>query len=131
MANPYEEEGWFDEPTHEEPLIRVNVDNGSTIELRRNNASLYRHIAQYAMYDHVFIEDEEQVTSDKKTGNILFLRPSIPDETIEAMTDYMLDCEYEVFLNIRKPHSTDLEAFETMVKNRFGEIPDTLEGFNE
>lgn len=114
----------------DEPVIRFNMGDDK-VECTPRTTTLYRHLAHHAMYDHVFIDDDEQEDEARTTGRILFLRPALTEEKIDEVTNFMMNTGFETHLNIRKPAKTDTEAFETMIQQRIEQIPDTLEGWED
>lgn len=107
-----------------EPYIRLNV-GGEDVEFEPRNTSLYRHIAEHAIYDHLFRLNDE-LTDGEQTGNMYFIRPYLDEDTIDEMTEFAVNNNYYSILNIRTPAKCDVEAYDRHIAERAEQLPDTF-----
>lgn len=97
-----------------EPQINLNV-GGTEYQLRRDNAELYTYMAQLAMFNHVFIE--QQNTDNVRTG--LFLpQQYVGDEVFNTIAATMLEHEYPARLYQREVSDSDAEIITNILKGK-------------
>lgn len=107
------------------PTLKFNVDDRE-IWCTPRNTTLYRHLGHQACYDHVFIQDETQESEERRSGNILFLRPMLGEDKVNEVTAFMVNSGFETHLNIQNPSQGDIEAFDRMIEQRAATLPDTI-----
>lgn len=107
------------------PSLKFNVGD-SEIYCSPRNTALYRHLGHNACYDHVFIQDDSQEGEERRTGNILFLRPMLDEVKIAEVTTFMVNAGFEVHFNLREPAQGDVAAFDRMIEQRAAAIPDEV-----
>ena len=78
-------------------------------EMRRDNTSLFTHLGELAMYDHVFfVRNEEE---DGFRGTYLFRQAQGFKEIVEFMAEH----EYPAHLNMLEVSDSDRQAWENFM----------------
>lgn len=90
------------------------------IETTPEDGSLYRYLGKLACYDHIFVQTD--ITENGKTGNYIFLRNSVAEEDIYAITNFMLTRGFECHLNLHEVLECDEEAFSNMISQQIGDF---------
>lgn len=98
----------------QEPKINVNV-GGNEYELRRDNAELYTYIARYALFNHIFVE--QQNSDNVRTG--LFLPAQyVGSEVFNMLASTMLKYEYPARLNQLNVSDTDADIISKILAGK-------------
>src|SRR5690349_1046612 len=93
--------------------IKITTEAGETLIATPENASLFRHIGESAMYDHVFIVDEEE-----SHGYYVF--PF--SRSFETIADYMIENGFPLHLNQREAAECDRKAYDGAVDRMTREV---------
>lgn len=101
-----------------EGLLHASI-NGEEYEIGPNDASLFTFIGKRALYDHVFIQLDEE-DGGKVTGVYVFssLRPAV----YELMRDHMMDYDYPLHLNLQEVADCDVAAYDSMVDDEMTDL---------
>jgi len=103
----------------QEPVINVNI-GANRYELRRDNSELYTYFGHYALFNHVFIE--QQTDENVRTG--LFLPEQyIGEDTFAILARSMIMQEYPARINQLKPTDSDMEIITRILA---GDVDDTI-----
>jgi len=116
------------EPTGElEPKITLQVGS-QEFELRRSNAEIFHYMGSLAVWNHLFILDNED---DEIQRGTFVPQLRIGEEAFTEIMVAMLKNEYPARLNQRHVAPGDVEILTKMARG--GEIPDEVpeEWFNE
>ena len=90
-----------------EPVIKLELVDGTESEATRANTSLFRHMGHYAIYDHVFIVLDEE----KSHGTYIFSNSLMYPQIVQ----FMVENEYPMHLNLQTAADCDIQAWEHMV----------------
>lgn len=114
--------GFEPEPESEsyEALMRVTIGD-EEYEIGPDQASLFTFLGKRAMYDHVFLQ-LNQDDDGTATGAYVFssLRPAMYEE----MRDYMMDYDFPLHLNLREVAECDIAAYDDMVDRETKDLED-------
>lgn len=100
-----------DEP--HEPVARLTI-NGEDHEMRRDNSSLFTHLGELAMYDHVFVQYEE----GESMGAYIFRQ----NDVFGVLAKYMWENNYTMHLNLTDVADCDVSAFNRSLEQQTGDL---------
>lgn len=89
--------------SEQEPSFSFEMPNHGEFEATRDNTVLFKHMGRLAIYDHVFFIREES-----GMGTYLFSH----HPNFEHVSEWLIENEYPVHLNLRRVAECDKEAFE-------------------
>lgn len=90
-----------------EPVINIRAD-GETVEARRENTTLYTHLGQLALYNHVFVVTDEEAPAG-------FYIWAAFHNNFDQIAQYMFENDYPMHLNMQGLSQLDLDAFDRHV----------------
>jgi len=97
-----------------EPKFTIQMPDGE-FEATRHNTSMFRHMGELALYDHVFFADEEE-----SKGTYLFsVHPAF-----EEVTGFMEENGYPAHINLQEVADCDREAFDELIEREASEADD-------
>ena len=109
--------------SEQEPKINLRVGSRE-FELRRSNAEIFHYMAKLAVWNHLFILDNED--DEIKRGTFV-PQISIGEEAFTEIMVMMLKNEYPARLNQREVAPGDVEIITKIAKGTDeDEIPDWL-----
>lgn len=86
------------------------------LELTPDNASLFSHIGELAMFDHVFVETSED------TGLYIFGHV----ESFTVIAQHLVNNKYPIHMNIQEVADCDRAAFIRSVDDTQIDVPDFI-----
>ena len=95
-----------------DPELRIGTDDGE-LTATRDNASLFMHLGEDALYDHVFIVDDE-----KEAGFYIFRY----NAAFPAIAKHMRKNHYPLHMNIRGAAECDKKAYDKAVDRMTREV---------
>src|ERR1035438_9188330 len=104
-----------------EPTIHIKI-NDKRVEMTRQNSSVWQFAAKLAMYNHIFIIDEE----DNNYG-YYWADKAKPNQYAKYI-DYMTKNDYSLHINLWEICDEDKEAYERYHPAPPIEIPKAWEG---
>jgi hypothetical protein len=107
----------------DDPTLRLDTQNGE-LELRPDNTSLFTHVGEGAMYDHVFVQTGED--EGRMSGSYIFRHA----EVFKAIKKHMIRNRFPLHLNMQQPAQCDMDAFDHALDQATGDVQE-LDGFPE
>lgn len=99
----------------DEPAIYFELENGE-LAATPDNTTLFTHIGELAMYDHVFV-----VTNEEESRGAYIFRTS---NVFEQIVPYLFEHDYPMHLNLRDIADCDRDAYEHYLEKELQEIPE-------
>lgn len=103
------------------PTLRLKGSDGE-YEVTPENGVLYRHLGNKAIYDYILMVTEEH--DETREGYPVFIRGLLDDGDIDQVTHFMITRGFESHLNIKKPNSTVVTAYEGILKKQTEDLED-------
>jgi len=109
--------------SEEDPTIRMSIGSHE-FDLKRTNSEIFHFMGALAVYNHLFILEDE--TEDVKTGRFI-PQELIGKEPFDQVMGLMIENGYPVRLNQLEVSETDAANIERILKgNDADEIPNWL-----
>jgi len=103
----------------QEPSLKLNLSSGEFV-VTRINTTVYRHMGQYALYDHVFFN----IDPENKSGAYMFRN----SPAYERISDFVTKNNFPAHVNLLDVAVADREAFDRMMD---AEVADVESGVPE
>lgn len=100
----------------DEPAMILDLPSGD-FEARRDNTSLFTFLGAIACYDHVFVQTGD-IEDNVMSGTYIFST----HPAFEKMSEYMVENDYPMHLNLQEAAECDRTAWERMVAQQCTDI---------
>jgi hypothetical protein len=93
-----------------DPSLHLRIGEDSELVLTPENTSLYTHIGEAAMYDHVFVQTGEG--EEQSTGMYIFRH----NDAFQSIKKHMKRHRFPLHLNNQDVAACDADAFERVIE---------------
>jgi hypothetical protein len=90
----------------DDPILHIDLGDDRELDLGPDNTSLFTHVGEAAMYDHIFVQTGEQETG--LSGMYIFRH----NEAFKAIKKHMIRNRFPLHLNQQEAAECDVSAFD-------------------
>ena len=100
--------------------LNLNL-GGEPFEMTPDNASLFTFVGQGALYNHVFLQQEE-LEENRVRGTYVFST----SQSFQPLMNFMLEQGYPMHLNLRQVAQCDQDAYEQVIAQQLDDLDSGL-----
>lgn len=93
----------------DEPVARLDF-GGEEREMTRHNSALFTHLGELAMYDHIFVQFDEQ--GNDQFGAYIFRQ----NDSFNTLAQFILEHDFPMHLNATEVSDCDRDAFDRSIE---------------